>query len=313
MYYPYLRGKQYELILARENASLISRGKIIPILEPVRISLSGIIRTVESLIEHKSQFVVIINPQYGELIEENTTLKEKLFPIIERNEKFLPGYILTGEPSDEDNINELPDGGVAIIHQGSGNGREIAAMLENIRVEVASHIFIEGKTSSKLYQRHFSSEERVLIRDGFERKRNKDYGEKDFFSELHLTYAEENMTGFGDFLIVGDEFSETGGPAYAVAIHLTYIDDDDEKRMYVRHYKSDMDHSPVDPAGKFQEALSKLVADVKKKDTKILHTEAVDEFNELYERKHFPGLGYVKKLSMQHHLEIIGHYLIGLK
>ena len=30
------------------------------------------------------------------------------------------------------------------------------------------------------------------------------------------------MDGFGDFLIVGDDYSDTGGPAYAVAIHLTF-------------------------------------------------------------------------------------------
>jgi hypothetical protein len=31
------------------------------------------------------------------------------------------------------------------------------------------------------------------------------------------------MDGFGDFLIVGDDYSESGGPAYAIAIHLTFI------------------------------------------------------------------------------------------
>ena len=32
-----------------------------------------------------------------------------------------------------------------------------------------------------------------------------------FFSDLHITYQEEGMDGFGDFLMVGDAFSETGG------------------------------------------------------------------------------------------------------
>lgn len=43
------------------------------------------------------------------------------------------------------------------------------------------------------------------------------------------------MNGFGDFLIVGDEFSESGGPAYAVAIHLTYINTKHEDEMYIYH------------------------------------------------------------------------------
>lgn len=31
MYYPYFRGKQYELITIRENAELIARNNIVPI------------------------------------------------------------------------------------------------------------------------------------------------------------------------------------------------------------------------------------------------------------------------------------------
>jgi len=309
MYYPYLRGKQYELILVREGASLISQSAIVPIIEPVKSSLSGIMRAVESLIESECRFVVVTNPQCGELVDQNDILKEKLFPIVEKYENFLPGYILTGEASDIDNLNEHPGSGVAVIHRGSAYGREVASLLADLEVDVVLNIFIEGKSSSKLYQRHFKKGERILVRDGFERKRNKDYGKQDFFSELHLTYDEEGMNGFGDFLIVGDEFSETGGPAYAIALHLTYIDDNDEERMYVKHYVSDKNHSPVDPAGKFQEALSKLVIDVNKSGSNIIHTNAVKEFSDLHDKQHFPGLGYVKKLSMQHHLETIEQYL----
>ena len=39
------------------------------------------------------------------------------------------------------------------------------------------------------------------------------------------------MDGFGDFLIVGEDYSEAGGPACAVAIHLTFIDPDQNNSM----------------------------------------------------------------------------------
>ena len=67
------------------------------------------------------------------------------------------------------------------------------------------------------------------------------------------------MSGFGDFLIVGDEYSESGGPAYTIAIHLTYIDFDQDEAMHVRHFLSDRQDTPKDPGGKFSEALTKLV------------------------------------------------------
>ncbi|SMF45587.1 hypothetical protein SAMN06265365_115114 [Tistlia consotensis] len=43
-------------------------------------------------------------------------------------------------------------------------------------------------------------------------------------------------------------------------------------------------------------------------DSKVLDTDAVREFRNLYAQRHFPGLGYVKKLSMKHHIETFAHF-----
>nr|MDC2856091.1 sce7725 family protein [Ningiella sp. W23] len=169
-----------------------------------------------------------------------------------------------------------------------------------------THIFIE-KFAQRRYRRIFTNDKRILIKDGFNRqKSNKDYPAKEHFSELHIMYKEENMDGFGDFLINGDEYSESGGPAYAVAIHLTYLDESDEDDMFIKHYLSESNSSPADPGGKFLEALNKLVND---NDPKIFSSQAHQEFHKLAARQHYPGLGYVKKLSMQHHLELIADFL----
>ena len=47
MYYPYFRGKQYELITIRENAERMSKAAIVPILEPVKQNVSGLRRALE--------------------------------------------------------------------------------------------------------------------------------------------------------------------------------------------------------------------------------------------------------------------------
>lgn len=44
-------------------------------------------------------------------------------------------------------------------------------------------------------------------------------------------------------------------------------------------------------------------------DTFFFKSKAYNEFKGLYNQKHFPGLGYVKKLSMQHHIELIADFL----
>jgi hypothetical protein len=109
--------------------------------------------------------------------------------------------------------------------------------------------------------------------------------------------------------MVGDDYSEGGGPAYAVVIHLTFIDSSKDEEMFIHHFKSDRHDTPTDPAGKFAEALTKLVAEVNRANTPIVRTAAVQEFLDLQTRRHFPGLGYVKKLSMSHHIETLARYL----
>lgn len=117
------------------------------------------------------------------------------------------------------------------------------------------------------------------------------------------------MDGFGDYLIVGDDYQEGGGPAYTIAIHLTFIDGAREDVMYIQHFKSDRQDTPKDPAGKFAEALAKLINAIDVHGSPFYETDALSEFRDLHERGHFPGLGYVKKLSMKHHMETLARYL----
>jgi hypothetical protein len=116
------------------------------------------------------------------------------------------------------------------------------------------------------------------------------------------------MNGFGDFLMVGDDYSESGGPAYAVAIHLTFIDPAQDDAMYIYHFKSDTQDTPTDPAGKFAEALENMMTVIDDPGSNVLETNAVKEFRQLHEDGHFPGLGSVKKLSMSHHIETLADY-----
>jgi hypothetical protein len=92
-----------------------------------------------------------------------------------------------------------------------------------------------------------------------------------------------------------------------VAIHLTYIKDDDEI-MNICHFVSDNNDTPTNPAGKFAEALNKLIIRVDE-DEQIYKSNAYEKYKKLHEDGHYPGLGIVKKLSMQHHIEVLADYL----
>jgi hypothetical protein len=55
--------------------------------------------------------------------------------------------------------------------------------------------------------------------------------------------------------------------------------------------------------------LNKLIHKGEDKNSLIFKSKAYNEFKSLYEKQHYPGLGYVKKLSMQHHIELLIDYM----
>jgi hypothetical protein len=312
MYYPYLRGKQFELILLRDNAAFLTKNNIHPIIEPVKKDFSALTRVMKVLNEKSVDCTLIINPQVGQDPVPTSKILQELIEDGFKNFKNISiGYILHAESDIADLIGFLKKYNIfsfTIIHYGYTNSKNLANEIENFK-NIKTHVFIEG-FAGKLYQRHLKKDGiiRVLIRNGFkQQKRNSDYPFSEHFSELHITYSDEGMNGFGDYLIVGDGYSEKGGPAYAVAIHLTYLDADND--MFIYHFISDQTDSPIDPGGKFLEALAKLVKEINKSKSHIYQSKACTEYLELYKKKHYPGLGTVKKLSMQNHLELIAHFL----
>lgn len=309
MYYPYFRGKQYELISIRESASVMADAGFVPIIEPVKESLNGLSRAVDAVKEAGGNMILIINPINGDLSGDASSLIDFLD---EKCTDSVSAGILLSERLSLDEVERLRDlvgsRRLSFIHAGFSDGKGLADQIKDM--DNCSHIFLDNY-SGKIYRRHFNGSERILVKDGFQKRANRLHPPVEFFSDLHVIFADEGVDGFGDFLIAGDDYSEGGGPAYAVAIHLTFIDRDKDDEMFIHHFKSDRFDTPTDPAGKFDEAVRKLVTEVKSPDSKIFRTAAVEEFMALHARGHFPGLGYVKKLSMQHHIETMANYFQG--
>jgi hypothetical protein len=309
LYHPYFRGKQYELITIRESAPVFKEADFCPIIEPVKETLTSLKKALDTIVEVDWRAVVIVNPHHGELSSQGKPLTELL------KDKFLDlpgiaaGILLKKNMTVDEAMASYEEHGAhtpVFVHAGFSEAKALSEKLAP-PTKAQSHIFFD-QYCGKLYQKHFKGSHRVLLKDGFERKRNKDYELIEPFSDLHATFADEGMDGFGDFLIVGDEFSETGGPAYAITIHLTFIDPSQDDSMLIYHFVSNRRDTPKDPAGKFAEALAKMMEILDTGESNILETDAVKEFRMLHEQQHFPGLGYVKKLSMNHHIETLANY-----
>ncbi len=309
MYYPYFRGKQFDLLTVREMAPVLSEAGFCSIIEPVRDVLGGLNKALDAVVEADGRAIVIVNPHHGDLSGAGEPLSDMLKEKFLDTEGISAGILLKHDTS----INEAltchqqhSSHSPVFIHAGFSEAKALADRL-GTPTKSQCHVFFE-RYCGKLYLKHFKGAHRVLLRDGFERKRNRDYEPLEKFSDLHITFEDEGMDGFGDFLIVGDEYSESGGPAYAIAIHLTFIDPDKEDEMWIHHFLSERQDTPKDPAGKFAEALARMMKVLNKPNCKILETEAVQEFRKLHKEGHFPGLGHVKKLSMNHHIATLADY-----
>lgn len=218
MYFPYFRGKQYELLTIRETAPVLAASKFIPIIEPVKQALGGLERSLDAVCDAEGQAIVIINPYHG----DHSSAGDGISALLKSEYSGKAGIgtgILLKENMTADAVADLfkkhDEQPCTLVHAGFTNAKSLADALGD-ELPKMRHVFFED-FCGKLYRKHFSDSERVLLRDGFERRRNRDHPFVESFSDLHVTFPEEGMNGFGDFLIAGDDYTEGGGPAYAVA------------------------------------------------------------------------------------------------
>ena len=307
MYFPYLRGRQYELIALRELAEMdILNDKIVPIIEPVKVTPT-LLNTISTLNDKNIKYIVITNPGVGSFIVDGQ--KEKIKDLFSRIQDVATyENVYSGLVINRNSVNEVE----SVLSKGVSADHLVALCFESDNIENLAMAFkdITPKFNIIPYSpafRRVRKGERVMIDDKFNKlPRNNDYLECDdeFFSDDHIYCYEDGYAGFSDYSIVGKEYSESGFAPYAVAIHMVYFADDNTLRVH--HFVSDSNTDISDPANKFYEALSKLIEWNKSKN---LNTWAMNKFQEMYENETYPGLGVVKKLSIMHHIELIGGYL----
>ncbi|NTW84068.1 MAG: sce7725 family protein [Chlorobiaceae bacterium] len=310
MYYPYLRGKQFELLALRDLIVLLSENntKVSPIIEPVKTS-STLIKTLEALCINNINFNIIINPFHGELINKTDQL---LYLLKEEISEF-ENYQLSILVDNRDNVKKVLDlialhkskcKGITLIHNSvMQNVNEVISLCEEQMPVINNVINFENTSANRRYYRSFIPSTRVSLSDYFKsQSKNSNYLsiEESQFTDEHLFYKEEGYKGFGDFLTIGDNYSESGFLPYAVAIHISYADSDNN--VFVKHFVSDSNDDASDVGGKFAEANAKLVDWCK---SKGLSTIGIKSFYELYESGHFPGLGTIKKYSIMNHIELM--------
>lgn len=308
MYFPYLRGKQFELIALRELVPLpLDGGKMFPIIEPVKKGLKSLQTAVKILTPIGVKIQLIVNPQVGELVGKTSEIVDFI------TENYLVGYdniiptFLIHSDSDFTLLQQ-----VAVDNGYDQTGYSLVH-LAPIRAGDALAAFTKGTAcrNNIIHNNHIFSLRRKfdistvgILGDYFRKQRtNKDYANDvdESFSSDCFFYIAEGFVGFADYQTIGQDWVEGGMLPKAVVIHLTYRDPGQDE-LRVHHFVSDTNDDNSDIAGKFYEAVTKLVNFAHLMN---LDTLAIRSFRDLHARQAFPGLGSIKKLSIMHHIETI--------
>ncbi len=309
MYQPYIRGKQFELIGIRElipDILLPNKHKVSPIIEPVKDS-STLKNTIAGLVANDINFTIIANPQVGTFTDTNNILNA-LKSCIGNYKNYQVGIIFHSRLNHKNLISILQQhatiiNSLSIIHNAAFD--DISDILSlYLQHFLIKYNVINLSLTSKRYFRNFDKQTLIEFDDYFNaQSKNANYLQVDEsnFSEEHLYYKEEGFKGFSDYLSIGEEYSESGFLPYAVAIHLSYNDKTTNK-VKIKHFVSNSNDDTSDIAGKFEEALNKLIAWC---DTTSYNSIAIPIFREYHKNGHFPGLGTLKKLSLMNHIDLI--------
>lgn len=319
MYFPYLRGRQNELLCLREllDVGKLS-SKIIPIIEPVKFS-STLFSTLTKFIEMGHQVIVIRNPEVGSFRKESGDMikniekesdekkKEKIRKTLEgykevwNNPQIQKAYLVDDDVISMVQEKKLDAKDVVMINIKKGNYRYYEEYGEEI---IGKYTVVpKGGDFEDIIE-----DDIIILEDSYRKaKRNIDYIENpdELFSRNHIVYKKRGFVGFSDFSMVGNDFDESGFAPLAIAIHIMYFGNRDELKIH--HFVSESNESISDPARKFEEAMNKLVNwenfDI------IPKTIGLDNLIECYNIGKFPGLGVIKKYSLMHHIQMMGEYL----
>ncbi|WP_273096560.1 sce7725 family protein [Dialister succinatiphilus] len=309
MYFPYLRGRQFELLAIRElvNNSLIGE-HVFPIIEPVHLT-STLVKTLEICKAKGYKLGLVMNPQVGNFTNDlkdssnSVLLKRYQDFICSAGDAIVPVYILND--SNMNPFDKLPDlGGKFITVCETSDALQFFTKLS---YEERASICYNLIPDESRFRRGTRAYNNVVFEDYFHKQdKNADYGKPNVVDEPYTDeykfYASDGFKGFGDYSIVGKTYNDSGFAPYAVAIHIIYPANEE---LRIHHFVSDSNDDITDVAGKFGEAVKKLDMWYQSQDKKRIDTCGMREFEQLYATKSFPGLGVVKKLSIMHHLELM--------
>ncbi len=320
MYFPYLYGKQKELIAIRSLSPVLAAdARVQPVVEPVRSESGTLRRTLEECETSELTTWVVTNPFRADFgsFRPSDSLKwgMEVLNKVKSRSYARPTLMLS------DNLKPTAVREFNAAFAGEEVGLVVlpttwyaAKVLDELKSVEVARVFFKGPHPSTESVSLMGKHRSVWVEDRFPlRPRNADYEGRHFFTDRHATYASSGWGGFSDYALMAPEPSEGGGPPGAVAFHLSYYDKSSpHKHVHVEHFVSDRtDRDDADTGGKFLEALSKFQRAARRSGTSFGLTAAASDYLSRAFNSDPPTLGTNKQLGVMHHLELMSGLMAG--
>ena len=346
MYFPYIKGRQYELFALRELAmERLLGSRVIPVVEPVKIT-STFTNMVQMFIDNHLPIALVVNPADGEASSRaaagmafGAAAGMVVLPVVGA---IVGAALGAAVGAAIDSAEDATVDRVLASISGSGTvipsviiGKDTAGTVKTLTSKGISKsdvlTILTNRDSLGIYQVFFDDAppkfamlpddrrisrtvraSKIIFEDRIKKQgKDADFKKQDdeFYSDDHLYFREEGFAGFSDYSVIGEDNAENGSDPNDIAIHIVYFASGGALR--VKHFTSDSDSDKKDAAGQYYEAVTKLkrwYGDGKSGQC----TTALATFLTHAENGYYPGMLIVKKLSIMHHLELVGKYLDGV-
>lgn len=277
VYYPYFRGKQYDLLALKNllESDMLSQS-IQPIIEPVKQSKT-FWSLIELLVQKNHPCFIIDNPSAGDFLTDDGLQELAAIPL--RKARIVDQPIETYETQ--------PD--MFIIHQAE-------AALESDW----SNNQLPTLVSKEFRLLNHVQGPKIIMEDPFTRlPKNSFYTEyeTELFSSRKKTYESLGFAGYCDFSIDSKIYYSSSYPSKRIAIHWLFPDDFGDLRII--HLVSDEDLAKQKE--KFLQVMVQLADHEQLFPTQTLGLQLLQES---VQQNKFPGMGIIRKASVMNHLEL---------
>ncbi len=319
MYYPYLHGKQKEVLALRHLAALLgSEGQVQPVLEPVRQAATSLRHTLEACEAHRLQTWLVVNPvrQDFELLRPAQTLEwgRQLFTSLARRQWIHPTLMLGPALTPEvvrrfvQLFGGRPMG--LVVGRDAPPLADVMALLAGVQVR---RVFFKDAEPAPLARAALNGAGCVWVENRrLPESQELRASERHLFTDRPATFREEGLAGFSDYTTLPSRPEAPELPSRSVAFRLSFLRPQTAGgAVWLEHFMNGKLAEGGGADARFRYALHAFHAALDRKDACFGPTEAARRYLTSLIDGSTPSRALSKQWEVMHHLELVSGMLAG--